>query len=1111
MESVDRRVVSVVFADLADFTALSERLDAEDVARVQDTYFSLASEVVAAHGGQVEKFIGDAVMATFGTERSADDDAERAVRAGLRIVDAVDRLDRRLRLADGTVRVRVGVDTGEVVVTRRGGTWRVTGDAVNTAARLQSVAEPGTVVLGDETAFAVAHAYVVSPARVLHLKGKSAPVQSWAVTAERAEPRRGLRLHGLAAPFLGRDEQLARLASFLDDDARAVLVVAPPGAGKTRLVDELAARLTPDRACWTVRLNLDPGRGYEAVASLLTQAWPGAPSSGGTPPDSDGASSAAPTGADPWETRVAAALERAGHDAAAARRVAGLCADVVAGRTPDAVPADLYPAWTATLDAAAPRAVWVVEDVHLAAPDLHAFLRHAVTADGDRHLVLTSRPPVDPALATDAAVVPLEPLSVADSRRLVDELLGTGVVPGEYADGVAVASGGNPLFVEELVRSWIQSGVLVRRPTGAWAFTSAGRPTEVPTTVHAIYQGQLDALPRAARSVVERGSVPGTTFPLDALPSLGVDDAGEPLADLTRGGLLVGPHSDAVSTRAYTYRHALLRDTAYGSLGRRRRAELHARFARWLEGLEGPVATELVGTHLAHAYDSLPTTAAGLEDGTTSGDLAAEAATWLDRAATTHLVASPQRSAALLDRALTLPAGTGPERLARRLTLAEALRRSGDLEPAMAAFSTAAEAAMAREDADALVTAALGFEDALYASRLPRTGESVRLLRAAEAAVGPEDPRHVAVASALGRALLYAGDRSGAEGMCRRAVDVAQQHDDAEGLARALLALRVTREGPEHLAARLADAERAVVAAARTDDLELRLETVRLRLLDLLAAGDLAVADDAIADATALVDALGRPLHRWYPPMWRATRALMDGRFADAARLIAEFGEEGRRAHYAATDHVVTIQRLRLHLDTGDDPEALHAVERHAQADPDRWSFAPALVLARLGRHREAQAHLDHYARRPDAVPEDLARSSILAMLAEAAAEVGDAGTAATLAPLLEPYRDQVLVLGSGALCLGSGAYALGLCRRTTGDLAGARDLLEAAVTHDDAATAPAAATWARAELAATLAGLGDDERARSVAREAADAAGTLGMRPVLDRLTAAHLIGSGR
>ena len=1137
--------MSVVFADLVGFTALSEDLDAEDVARIQDGWFDAARGAVAHQNGQVEKFIGDAVMATFGTVHADDTDPVRAVRAARGMLVATGRLEADLGLRPGTLRLRVGVNTGEVVVTRAGGEgWRVTGDTVNTASRLQSSAEPGQVLLGPETAFGVAHAFVLRPADRLELRGKAEPTPTWEVVEERTRMRRGLGDHGMHAPLLGRAAELAELADALaaarTETGAVVALVAPPGVGKSRLVEELLAG--PDGAGTAPRrvlLGDEPHRGYPAVASLLTDA--------GLAGGDDDASTA----------EVVRRLRTLGyadeHAAVTARHVA----DLLAGRPLTAQPDDLWAAWTAVLDTAdGALPVWVVEDVHLAGPDLQAFLRHAVTHPpaGGRLLLLTGRPTVglDAALAdldgspSWRGVRHLTPLDPPTTRDLLEHLLGRGVLPEEATDGVVAASGGNPLFVEELLRSWIQTGVLRPEPGPADAAppTGGARPADdepegaadgrrtwrflrdavpaVPSTVHAIYQGQLDALPGGSRTVVERGSVPGITFPEDALPALGVAEPDPPLGDLTRTGLLVGPHDHAVGRRAYTYRHALLRDTAYGSLSRRDRAELHARFARWLQADPGPALPELVGTHLALAVEVLPATATGLADGTSTTVLAEEAGRALEEAAAGHLVSSPQRSAALLARALALPGGTGAERLARQLALGEAERRSGRLPQAMAAFSAAADAARARDDVDGLVAAALGFEAALFASRLDRTGRrptpagvpaaipgqapggygarSVELLRAAEAALPPESAhRRSAVLAALGQALTYADEPSG-PGVARRAVTLAEGDDTA--LARALLAARAGLTGPAHLAARLADGARATAAAAASGDGELLLEATRLRYLDLLETGDLAAADVVQARATELIRTLGRPLYTWYPPMWEAMRALLAGRHPEAAELTLRFAEAGRRAHYADVGQVEAIQRFQLHIQTGDVAAAMPAVLERSESWPERWAFAPALGYALLGDRERAQAHLDVVTRDDLAnVPDDLSAGCVLAYAAQAASRLGDVAAAAALGERLAPWEGHVLVLGSGALCLGYADLHLGLCRLTEGRLPEAARLLRTAAERDDALGAEGFAASARAALSRALALLGDDAAAGAAEQRAWQDAERLGMRTLTTAL----------
>lgn len=1115
MERIERRVVSVVFADLVGFTGLSENLDPEDVARVQEDYFARAAEVIEAHGGRTEKFIGDAVMATFGVQSATDDDAVAAVRAATGLVEAVRSLATD---ALGPLDLRVGVNTGEVAVSRAGSQWRVTGDVVNTAARLQVAAEPGEVLLGAETAFGVAHAYAVEPAGERVLRGRTAPVRVFRPGSPRPVPR-GLAPHGLRAPTVGREEQLAGLMERLaaaGEGSTGIVVSAPPGVGKSRLVEELAARArAAGHPVLEARLRRD-GDGYGAVAALLREAL---------------AEPAAPVD-DPGAV-VARRLEEAGFGPAHARTVASHVAELLDEGVLAAEQADLFASWSAALAAlvptgapdpqAGPAPLWLVEDAHLAGPDLRAFLAHLL-----RHVrgmvVLTSRPyPViigDPVLGL-LPVLHLPPLPAAATSAMVEALVGRGTVPARYREGILAASGGNPLFVEELLRSWMLAGVL-RPDEPGWRFTAGPQEPVLPTTVQAIYQAQLDRLPEGPRAVVEGGSVPGTTFPAGALAVLGIDDDATPaLHRLTVVGLLHGPHDGPAGGASYTYRHALLRDTAYASLSRRRRAGLHARFARWV-GEHG--SGELVGLHLALALAALPATATDLE-GRPVAEVAAEAAGLLERAAGDHLVSSPQRAAELLGRALAVDAAATPAvRLRRTLAHAEALRRSGRLEEALRGFRDAgalaraddagararaedegapARADQVRADGAALVEAALGYENALFASRLPRAvwgEESLTLLRAAldalaasdapaadpraaswggaaeraDASDGGSAPRadtavdpRVRVLAALGRALVYSGRREEGVAAGAEAVRLAEAGDEPRAVAEAHLALRAGQDTPADLPVRLAGIRRAVEAAERTGDDELRLEAARLELVDQLETGDLVAADRAQARATDLAADLGRPLYLWYPAMWRSMRALLAGDHTGAPALVEAFADQGARSHYRDTALVRSIQLLELGRMTGDVAAGLAAeIGGYADADPDRWVFARALVQLLGGDPDGAREGFEHYARRDFTnVSTDLSRSTTLSYLAEVGAAVGAPGQCAALARELAPWAGHVVVLGSGALCLGAADHFLGLALRGAGDAVGAEAHLRAAAQLNDALGARALAARSRAQL----------------------------------------------
>ena len=245
-DRVERRIVTVLFADLVGFTSLSEGLDPEDVATVQTAYFDTIRDAVSRYGGQLEKFIGDAAMAVFGIPIARDDDMERAVRAGLAIASAVGQIGVGLGLDEDALQVRVGVNTGEVAYSLGPDGWRATGDAVNVAARLQTAAPTGGVLVGPTTALGVAGAIELEEAGALTLKGKSEPLPAWHATGLLAEPSRDHAMGSLRAPMLGRDAEMAALRAALEQirggsNAR-VTVIAPPGVGKTRLVSEFAPR-----------------------------------------------------------------------------------------------------------------------------------------------------------------------------------------------------------------------------------------------------------------------------------------------------------------------------------------------------------------------------------------------------------------------------------------------------------------------------------------------------------------------------------------------------------------------------------------------------------------------------------------------------------------------------------------------------------------------------------------------------------------------------------------------------------------------------------------------------------------------------------------------------
>ena len=681
--AVERRIVSVLFADLVGFTTLSEQLDPEDVATVQDAYFATTRETIERYGGTVEKFIGDAVMAVFGAPRARDDDAERAVRAGLALLGALEQIEARIGLPQGTLMLRVGVNSGEVVLATSGtDAGRVTGDTVNTAARLQAAAEPGTVLVGELTGLAVAETIDTDAIPPLELKGKADAVRARRALGARAQASREQALGELRAPTLGRDRELTHLRDALATagatrSAAGIVIVAAPGVGKSRLLAELAA--TADADILRARVRPQATAPYEPVAQLLA----------GVDPDHlDGALGAAGVG----DARRAVVTEEVRRLLEPGTAAIATATDLAAEREAR------FDAWVAALDAVATGpSAWLVEDVHWASGDLLAFLEYAGRA-ATRHgrlVVATARPSLlesAPDLVGGERI-DLEPLAPADAGALVRALVGD-ALPDTLVAAVVERSDGTPLFIEELLRTWASVGTLVRHDD-TWRLAVQQDAVQLPPTVQAIYAAQLDDLPPDARQVARRGAVVGRRIPVAALGTLDIMGR-EGLDALHRRAFVSGPIDDAITGEGYAYRHALLRDAGYASLARAERTRLHVAMAGWLASVAGgraDVVAEAVAEHYAAALASLPRLgAAGLPE---PMHLAQQAAAWYERAADAALGLSAHDAASrLLTRAVQLTQADAHADLARRrLRLGEVLAASGDLDLGIEHLAAALELA----------------------------------------------------------------------------------------------------------------------------------------------------------------------------------------------------------------------------------------------------------------------------------------------------------------------------------------------------------------------------------------------------------------------------------
>ena len=604
-----RKLVTVLFADLVGFTALSRRLDAEDTRDVVGACFARWQRVIEEHDGVVEKFIGDAVMAVFGLHRSREDDAVRAVRAATAMVESLgevaDDVERRF---GERLRMRVGLDTGDVVVStlgeRPGHEFVAVGPTVNRASRLQGEAPEDMVLISEDTRRQVRGQFGLDPRPGLRLKGIDEPVDAYVVLAERPrsfELERAAGVGGVETSTVGRDLELLALQEHLADVVeesswRITTLVGDAGVGKSRLLGELDAWLQerPDPVWW-FRGRASPS-GQNRPHALLRDAV--------TTRFGIAASDSPATVLERCEEGFAAAFgpsDRTAQDARVVARWLGF-----EGTALDDVPTDpqalrdraseLLARYLEHLARRAPVVV-LLEDLHWAddasltwldAADSVLTAAPVMVVATARPTLLESRPHWGEGLAHHARLT-LEPLSRRESRLLLGELLQhVREVPRELVDLVVDGAEGNPFYIEELVTWLVDAGVVVRGDDAWDVRVDRIEQVRVPSTLKGVLQSRLDSLEGAERAVLQRASVIGRVFWDDAVAHLGGGSSSElPVAgalDRLRGRELVHQRGSSAfdSSREFLFKHALLRDVAYDGMLRSHRRGYHALVAGWL-------------------------------------------------------------------------------------------------------------------------------------------------------------------------------------------------------------------------------------------------------------------------------------------------------------------------------------------------------------------------------------------------------------------------------------------------------------------------------------------------------------------------------------------------
>ena len=592
---MERKLVTVVFADAIGSTLLADRLDPERLRTVLDAYFAEMAAAVEAWGGTVEKFIGDAVMAVFGVPAVREDDAERALSAALEMMDRLARLNSATEKRHGlAMRMRIGVNTGEVVTGAGGDASQrlVSGDAVTIAARLQSEAEPDTILAGERTYLAARHSFVFGEPADYALKGKPEPVRARRLLRRASEVMRGIP--GLTTPLVGRATELQALAGLFDEvietrTPRLVTILGPAGVGKSRLVQEFVAGLRarhPEASILRGRcLAAGHGITYWALGEILQAAC-------GIRLDDPAAIALQKLEAVVEDPKMIEALAASAGIAVPEGRLIQL--------TPQAVADEMAWAWPRFATAqAAHRAVWVVEDTHWAGDQLLEMLERLIArSSGSLLIIATARPEMVEAHpgfgggSENFSTLSLRPLSAKHSQELLEALLAVADLPPSTSGEILGKAEGNPFFLEEIVRMLIEEGALVQE--GArWRSTSRTVATPLPDSLLALLSARIDSIPQSEKRVLQEAAVVGKVFWTDPLERFVGEDVRPALRSLERRGLITGrSNSSLANHEEFEFKHILVRDVAYSTLPKTRRARAHAEVGQWIEEIAGDRSEE---------------------------------------------------------------------------------------------------------------------------------------------------------------------------------------------------------------------------------------------------------------------------------------------------------------------------------------------------------------------------------------------------------------------------------------------------------------------------------------------------------------------------------------
>jgi len=1089
----DLRLLSVLFCDMVDSTSLSGRFNAEEMHDLIGAYHDAVAGAVTQFGGYVAKFLGDGVLAYFGWPMAFEDHAERAIRAALAAISAVEGLKTP---AGVPLQSRVGIASGRVVVGDLAGggvldRGQVAGETPNLAARLESIAQPGQIVIAYNTRRLAGHAFEFQDLGSRELKGFQNRVPAFRVASERDVESRFDARHGEAlSQFVGRNSEIGILLDRWElakgGQGQAVFVKGEAGIGKSRLLEALVERLQ-DEAHELLRLQCSPYHTTSALYPVIQRLNRVAGFAAGDD---------APTRAEKLERLLA----QYGEDATEAGRVYAelLSLDLGEGFKPLEIPAQQRKELTVRTLAnraflAAKRApvLLLVEDAHWIDPSTSELLAEIVSRihTAPIFVVVTHRPDwsVDWVQGhSHVTTMAVGRLTKQQMRLLIESMLGS--VSDRLVDRIADRTDGVPLFVEELTRSILESG------------THAHENIEIPASLQGSLMARLDRLPPSVREVAQVAAVIGREFDrglLAEVVAVGATVLDDALRQLLAAQLVV---MSGMSHQTLLFRHALIQDTAYQSLLSRKRRQYHQAIADAIVKSHMAIATtepELIARHYTESQrDDL-----ALPYWKKAGTRA------LEHSANYEAVDHFSNALAIAEK---LPEGLEREfeTLAVRIRLAEALMEAGRLKEATTHSYRAAEQARQADDASNFVRAALGYDLAQFLGGIP-LDQSIMLLMEAEAKIAPEDDRQrCLILVRLARAHLLLGHAEKSERFDRQATELARRLGDRESLfnlsVNRFLVPRIASSGD--VEGRLAELDELLELARGINDDELNQRALALDIYVSMELGQRSRADRSLAALSELGEVRQRLHAHWIARHGATMLAILDGDFATAEVLAGQALQLGRLTSGEQVEGVYGIQMFSIRREQGRLAEVAPVMRRFIDEHPDETTWLPgfALIAADLGFEEPARRRLRELAETGFEMPIDAKRSASLSYVAEVAALLDDAETAARLYELMSVYKHMTVTAGVVTVCYGAASRYLGMLAATLGEFDKAEEHFEHAMEMNAAMRARPWVAHTKAEYALLLrrrGGKGVGGRADMLANEAWEIAAELDMVRLKQRL----------